>query len=213
MMYLYLFSLAASIYHYVPFISATDLLVLPITLYITDTITGIVHVILDNGSCGPLTIVLHDKKVKELKDVMIHYEHRYVQSSLFERMCFEFQKHHDNPSIIVQKSILQVISTTALFTWIIQVLLLIGFHNRFLSPLLFYAVTMITLFGTISQVSHQLAHTHSNCFIRLLQQTGLLLSPSFHKIHHTTYDCNFPIVNGWSSSFVSYLYKVCYSKK
>ena len=43
--------------------------------------------------------------------------------------------------------------------------------------------------------------------VRWAQDAGLLLHPDLHRVHHERYDCNFPILTGWTNRYVQFLYE------
>ena len=43
--------------------------------------------------------------------------------------------------------------------------------------------------------------------MRWAQDAGLLLHPDLHRVHHERYDCNFPILTGWTNRYVQFLYE------
>jgi hypothetical protein len=66
-------------------------------------------------------------------------------------------------------------------------------------------------FGILAQVPHYYAHRRSDhawvhLAVRLLQRTGLILSPRHHADHHSgDFDRNFCIVSGWNNWWLNLL--------
>ena len=193
---------------YMPSAIISDLCLIPLALYIADVISGIVHIVLDNGDCGVLTSFLEDKSVEELSIVRERFPLIYNQSTRFQKTCFEFQKHHQYPSIIVNKTFSEVSISIASITWVLHALLLLFYMTRIMNSSFFFFGTLTTCIGTFSQLVHQYAHaTESHVIIKWFQTWGLLLSPESHRIHHRTYNQNFAIVNGWSNSLLNWFYE------
>lgn len=69
-------------------------------------------------------------------------------------------------------------------------------------------------FGILSQVPHYYAHRRSDSelvhhVIRILQLTGLIISPQHHAQHHDgRFDRNFCIVSGWNNWWLNWLVAV-----
>ena len=57
------------------------------------------------------------------------------------------------------------------------------------------------IIGCVAQVPHYFAHEGTDSrLIRLLQNTGLIISPRHHSIHHNgKFDRNFCILSGWNN--------------
>lgn len=66
-------------------------------------------------------------------------------------------------------------------------------------------------FTVLSQVPHYYAHRRSrsrvvHAAVRLLQRTGLMISPQHHAAHHDgAFDRNFCIVSGWCNPLVNWM--------
>jgi hypothetical protein len=207
---LYLALLALSVVIYVPSVSVRDLWYVPVALFLADVFSSIVHIVLDNGNCGVLTPYLADKSIEEASFIRERHPVIYQQSTGFQRTCFEFQKHHQYPSIILNKTFSEVCATIASITWSLHLLALL-FHVvlGWMGSSVFFLCTITTVVGTLSQVAHQSAHASetraAHPFIEWCRRWGLLISPASHRVHHRTYDRNFAIVNGWSHPFMNVL--------
>ncbi len=67
-------------------------------------------------------------------------------------------------------------------------------------------------FSSVSQVSHAFAHGKARHpvarrFVRILQACRLMIRPRTHLRHHREIDCNFSVLNGWSISFLNWVFK------
>lgn len=66
-------------------------------------------------------------------------------------------------------------------------------------------------FGIVSQVPHYYAHKRSDYeivhhFVRILQLSGLIMSPQHHAVHHNgVFDRNFCIFAGWNNWWLNRL--------
>lgn len=202
---LYIASLCTSLVVYMPHRSWYDALTIPVSLYMADFISGCVHILLDHGSCGTLTPFVTNPSIHELAMVRTLYPVVYHTSSVFQRMCFEFQKHHQFPSHIVRKSMVEVSTTIVSFTWMLQCLLLMCFYSNVVSSRFFFVASTVTLCGSVSQLTHQSAHDIEcqSLFVYYLRKSRLIITPEHHHIHHQTYDSHFPILSGWSTPLLN----------
>ena len=196
----------ASAVVYMPSAIISDLFLIPVALYTADVFSAIVHIVLDNGNCGALTPFLNDKSIEEVSFVRERFPLIYKQSNGFQRTCFEFQKHHQYPSVILHKTFSEVSISIASITWVLHALLLLCYMTGVMNSSLFFFGTLTTCIGTLSQLAHQCAHANeSHVIIQWCQKWGLLISPESHRTHHRTYNRNFAIVNGWSHSLVNWI--------
>ena len=189
---------------YMPSAIISDLFLIPVALYTADVFSAIVHIVLDNGDCGVLTPFLEDKSIEEVSFVRERFPLIYNQSTGFQKTCFEFQKHHQYPSVILNKTFSEVSISIASITWSLHALLLLFYMKGIMNSSLFFFGTLTTCIGTLCQIAHQWAHTtESHGIIKWFQTHGILISPESHRVHHRSYDRNFAIVNGWSHSLVN----------
>lgn len=94
-----------------------------------------------------------------------------------------------------------------------------GWHHMLLAaPMLLAGVWLessfliaAASFGILAQTPHYYAHRRSNsgavhAIVRLLQRTGLILTPQHHAAHHRgEFDRNFCILSGWNNWWLNRL--------
>jgi sterol desaturase/sphingolipid hydroxylase (fatty acid hydroxylase superfamily) len=76
-------------------------------------------------------------------------------------------------------------------------------------------LTAAGAFGILGQVPHYYAHRRSNLplvhhFVRVLQLTGVIISPEHHSAHHDgKFNRNFCILSGWNNLWMNPLIAAC----
>lgn len=127
---------------------------------------------------------------------------------VFGELAQDFEWHHERPDDITKKTFLEnakPIITFALPPFAVLGLLLMS------HPLAVFSLFFGTLFGLISQSTHQWAHmkTPPNRFIKWLQDHHLILSSVQHRVHHNTGSQeDFCIFAGHVNSLVNKLKKI-----
>ena len=61
--------------------------------------------------------------------------------------------------------------------------------------------------GSRLKVSFDVVSKHQKATSSQLQIEEQLLHPDLHRVHHERYDCNFPILTGWTNRYVQFLYE------
>jgi hypothetical protein len=77
-------------------------------------------------------------------------------------------------------------------------------HGKFV--LFMYVFNFV---ATFSQILHGFSHktnNENNKLIRFLQNNHIIINNKKHKNHHTTYDSDFCIVNGWTNPLLNVIY-------
>ena len=153
-------------------------------LYLGDLLSGLIHVFLDK------------KKVNGF--------------SMIDKMAFSFQySHHKNPSEFYSNQQILGISCQLKITFLLGVpiycltVALVSNNNIQL------ALLLMNLSAVWSQIFHAFAHMPFKqipLIIQILQKINIIIPPHVHRSHHSSYDGNFSIVNGWSNPFLNLLY-------
>jgi hypothetical protein len=107
-----------------------------------------------------------------------------------KRIVAQFLKHHHEPWTM---------------TFDLEPLLAglpIGLVGLFVAPWFFMP---LGLFVAFAQVPHYFTHHAAPNWIRTLQRWRIILPPSAHQSHHTTFDRDFSVISGWSNPLLNWL--------
>jgi len=187
----------------------SDFVIILGSVYSADMFSGLLHIYFDKKKIkfvnknDPGAILVHDKYV----------------TTLFDKVAHGFQIHHDKPRSFIdqvpwynpvgQYEILRYLSIptytmTLIFDIYYNGLLSKNYKNIFI---FMYSFNMI---ATFSQILHGFSHRTKReipLFIQILQNYGIIINTHKHHLHHTSYNTNFSIVNGWSNGVLNILYK------
>ena len=90
---------------------------------------------------------------------------------------------------------------------------LIAWTAGLIDPWLCRVVALSWIITAQAQRTHFWCHERNHSphtlpgVVRWAQDAGLLLHPDLHRVHHERYDCNFPILTGWTNRYVQFLYE------
>jgi len=155
-------------------------------LYVADLVSGLAHLTFDRDTDYPF----------------------------FKKNISDFQNHHLNPTLIKERSVLELFrqSTFTPFNagFVLYNLTKYTSKPRILSQLIFLYACHLT------QMIHMSAHKMNHAtrsekrklhmrLLNMLQQSGILLKPEDHKIHHSSpkFDVNFCLINGWANPLLN----------
>ena len=142
---------------------------------LTDFISGIVHLYLDNSN--------------------IKFDY-----SLTDYYRTGFEIHHTFPTWqwLIDPEYKPQYEMLTLFVPMLFLLYIniLSFNSIF--------ITFITLFSLLMQYFHYSAHAFIHgkkipTIIRFLQKYNVIISPETHRIHHIYFDRNYTILNGWTN--------------
>jgi len=192
---------------------AQAILELFIAMYIADLVSGLVHLTFDN--CVVANVELRNQVFytpKEAAEFMATSE-IFKKATGFDKFLWDFQNHHEAPFPATKSHFGMWLE---IFTFEIPVfIILFGVLYFDLAPgWVVRPVIMAFALGSFMQVIHFNAHIRNrdlplSPITRLLQDTGFLLHPSFHRKHHETFDCNYCLFNGWASPIVERVARYC----
>lgn len=146
-------------------------------------------------------IVLASYFLADAGSYILHYIVDFYGDADQPGMVQAFQLHHAEPAGIVDAPVSEVMFPAA---WIVVPLLallsaftLAGWVSNGLA----LSLCVIGACWGYAQLFHRWAHLGwPGLAVRLLQKTGLVLSPSAHADHHRKpYTSNYAVVNGWSN--------------
>ncbi|CAB9507902.1 expressed unknown protein [Seminavis robusta] len=157
--------------------------------FLVDLATGLVHVWFDTI---PLSMNTPNKM------------------SVLELAAWGFQRHHAVQQNWHFDDILEsgILTTGAMaFPFFLVYVTLYG-CGIITSPYTAFAWTVFVTCGMHVQVFHAAAHNiwkkhpHVQACLNQLMALGLIVDAKAHHLHHTRFDCNFSMVNGWSNDLV-----------
>lgn len=156
-----------------------------------DFFSGVLHIVLDNPE--------------------------FVNVPVLCDPCLEFQWHHHIPTDLACKPFLQVCGDLNLVISILVITYLcpylgFGYHT----PMALCLVGSKVLMAYFGQLCHCMSHmpVHNRPeWVTFLQNSGLMISPKQHMIHHASYNDNFCIGSGLCNGLISWLKKNVTSNK
>ncbi len=112
-----------------------------------------------------------------------------------------FREHHDDPNAIVEHDWIETNGESSILP-LVALLGLVWFQPRagsWLSAMGIACLWTMALFGAMANQAHKWAHSAvAPRSVRLLQRTGLILSPDRHARHHrASHDQAYCISTGW----------------
>lgn len=183
------------------------LLYIGTSIYLADFISGIVHLYLDYKEIQDASLRLHSE------DTMLKIQHFQATSTVFksasknDQFLWNFHSHHDVPYPSCD-------SKTELFLQILRplslpmIIVIILLKKSMVSSEVGGVLLMSFILGSLTQFTHFLAHARSRGLVKssalkLMQDYHIILHPDTHRVHHTEFDCNFCIFNGWANPLVN----------
>lgn len=127
-----------------------------------------------------------------------------IISTLIGPACLEFQWHHSIPLDITKKEFVEVCGDLSL-----AVVLHLAAHFMTWGGVACHAANAVggakILMAFMGQYAHRMAHMPPSsrpAIVKIAQSVGLLVHPDLHRAHHATHDKAFPILSGFSASFI-----------
>ena len=151
--------------------------VLPLSWMASDVLTGLVHWMFDT----------------------YWTEETYFLGKAFVQ---PFREHHTLPRNICEHDLASTIGNSCILGVVVQLIVLLTlliFDVSALGASIMIWALMSFAGAALTNVFHKWAHAEENpAWIRLLQRTGLILSPEHHDVHHASpHDTYYCITNGW----------------
>lgn len=135
----------------------------------------------------------------------------YINLPLIGRGCLEFQWHHLIRQDIATKPFLDVCGDLTVIMTVHLAMMALTFGLS--DPKAQFVWGCLVFLAYWGQFSHRQAHMSAtkkpSSWVAFCQRHGLLLAPAAHRRHHETYDCEFPILSGFSSPLLEVLVKGC----
>ena len=133
--------------------------------------------------------------------------------------------HHDGPKEICTKSYTNLVAQTAVFIPIPITFTILNYITKTcctptrLFQHIILGEIVFCIAASLAQITHHLCHRvnhatpaeRTTATIRLatlLQRYRIIVNPALHRRHHQTLDSHYPILTGWSSGLVDFIYSV-----
>lgn len=128
-----------------------------------------------------------------------------------KRFIFPFREHHTDQTAITQHSFWYTNGLNCLVSLPIMIAMYHGWKitgtSSLWSQCIFLTLYFLVIGVFFTNQIHKWAHQNNpNAVIRTLQNSGLILTPSRHKLHHTApFDSHFCITTGWLNPVLEYI--------
>lgn len=157
------------------------LILLIIAWILADIITGIVH-------------LTADKKFE-------------LDTPILGNMIRPFRDHHVDPQEMTRLPLSKTLGVPSLAGAPLQITVGILVLNNVGSLWAWWFFTLLFGWTVSTNLFHRWAHmAHPPLPVRLLQQSGIILPPSRHKLHHQTHNKSFAITSGITNKLFDKLF-------
>ena len=175
--------------------------------YVADLISGLVHMYMDYRPCIPGT-GLKDLYFWEGPRNTPTYRQRqaevYGRISRFERVVYDFKKHHPMPDLLGRNGVANTVPGPMLVVLPGSIALNILFWLTDAPGWLILAAVVMFVGSIFSQYFHATLHREERAPVVLaMRRVGLLMTPDAHKYHHETLVRDFSVISGWSNPVVN----------
>ena len=189
---------------------------IPVAFYFADFFGGMVHFISDYYPCRAnvgLKDLFFYEGDRSSKEYALLKKQTMKKVSAVEEVMYDFKNHHPRPNSLARRSAVTLLLSGVVFIGSPFIVLIIALKLWGVSPEL-QCFVLITMFAmTFTQFAHACAHEHSDhAFIKLLQRTGLFISPEVHDYHHVVLVKDFAVLNGWSNPLINVIAKYSFKR-
>jgi hypothetical protein len=176
--------------------------------YLADLASGLVHMYMDYRPCIPgtgLRELYFWEGSRESPEFLAKQAAVYARISTFERIVYDFKKHHPMPDLLGRHSILHLMKAPVfLLTLPLSLALNLVFWLIPTPGWLIAGMVVFIIGASMTQAFHGALHRENvGPGIRIMRRLGLLMSVSSHKQHHETLTQNFCVISGWSNPLVN----------
>ena len=129
----------------------------------------------------------------------------YARLSLFERVVYDFKKHHPFPDLLGRHSFVHLMKGPT-FAVVLPFSLALNLLFLLLRPpgWLLVAVVVMLIGASMSQAFHGALHRDDvGLTLRVLRRAGFVMTRRAHQAHHDTLTQDFAVINGWSNPLVN----------
>jgi hypothetical protein len=188
-----------------------DWRVLPAALvgwFLADLVSGLVHMYMDYRPCEPangLKDLYFWEGPRDSPEFMARQAEVYGKISLFERIVYDFKKHHPFPDLLGRHSFLHLMKGPT-FALVLPVSVAMNLVFLAFRPpaWLLVGVAVLLLGASMTQAFHGALHRDDvGLALRLSRRARLVLSRRAHQLHHDTLTQDFAVINGWSNPLVN----------
>jgi hypothetical protein len=189
---------------------AFDPLMIPAALagwFVADLLSGAVHMYMDYRPCPPgvgLKELYFWQGSRESEAFLARQAEVYARISRFERLVYDFKKHHPFPDLLGRHGPWRLMKAPVLVALPLSVAL--NLTAIALDPPAWAMAFGLTLLagGALAQYFHGALHkARSPWPVRALRAVGLLMTPAAHARHHATLRHDFSTVSGWSNPLLN----------
>lgn len=180
------------------------------SLFFLDLFTGLVHLNFDYQAIQNKELYLHTERDVPGIQRFNKHDPLFLTASKEDQFLWNFLVHHDVPYPAADTDY-DLVMQIGKPVMAIPVSLALAYSVGLTLPgfLLRVILTLSALAPATNHI-HIWAHARTRNLIRspiwrFLQDYHLVLNPDVHKKHHTEYDCNFCLVNGWANPVVNRL--------
>ena len=178
--------------------------------YVADMLSGVVHMYMDYLPCRPgigLGELYAWQGSRETADFMARQAEVYGRISRFERLVYDFKKHHPMPDLLGRHGVFHLMKAPVfLITLPLSLALNLACLIWRVPPWLLVGLITLLIGGSLAQYFHGVLHrTRSPAAIRNLRRLGLLMTPAAHAFHHASLKEDFSTISGWSNPLLNIL--------
>ena len=176
--------------------------------YAADMASGLVHMYMDYRPCIPgtgLRELYFWEGSRDSPEFLARQAAVYARISTFERIVYDFKKHHPMPDLLGRHGMLYLMKGPVfLLTLPVSLALNLVFLLVPTPGWLIAGVAVFILGASMTQAFHGALHRQNVGFgVRAMRRLGLLMSVSSHKLHHETLTRDFSVISGWSNPAVN----------
>lgn len=181
-------------------------------VYVTDLISGILHIFLDyhDLSDDPRVREVYNWTGPKSSQEYLSFKRDVLGMAPIKNLSFNFKVHHRSPRRIQTYAY----SSLVCFAFPLCFLMLLGAHSFvfFESHLVAYFLLNLSFFSLNIQYAHSLVHNrpHSFRFVKLgvkfLQKCRLVYSSATHSSHHRDPTHGFCLLIGWADPVVDQIF-------
>jgi hypothetical protein len=176
--------------------------------YAADLASGLVHMYMDYRPCLPgtgLRELYFWEGSRDSPEFLARQSAVYARISGFERIVYDFKKHHPFPDLLGRHSFWHLMKGPVFLVVLPTSLALNVLFAETAPPAWLIVGTVVCLAGAgMTQAFHGTLHrTAVGPFVGAMRRLGLLMSAQAHKLHHDTLTQDFAVINGWSNPLVN----------
>lgn len=187
------------------------LLLLPVSLYVADALSGLAHLFLDYRYTTPgvgLKELYFYQGDKGSQDYLAKRAVAMSKISPLEKVVFDFKTHHLSPGALARRSFLRLAAPMVAFIGFpVALLCALLFAFDLANPTALLLATLVSLLLSVAQYAHSCSHRKENgAVVTFLQHTGIFISREKHDTHHQDLGVDFCILSGIANPLVNRIF-------